>query len=439
MNSTNHKLFHSLDELSFPEKEQERLNILKKLNLLTPETIPVCEEATQMVARFLEIPICFLGLMLSDHLWLKSALGLAKLGFMNPLAQERKIWRKDSFCAQVIETEQTLIIEDTLDSPLFADIPLVKNYGIRSYIGIPLITSTGHCLGTLAVMDLVPHKFTLKDQEFLALTARWCLRELETKYFCQNNQVEVKTSFKNLIDTFQVKFFQEVSETFRAPLTNIIGMSSVLKNENYGALNQKQKNYLEIIYKSGQRMSGLIKAVEELSLKEDNLHQLKLTPTDPKMAVQEVITSLENWIDLEFLSEKNECLYLLDRKKLCLTLYYLALSFLGVKEDRYKLSLKIFYQSQTINIAVALVNNQERFWFAQKHELELSWRDHNLKTSSLAELIQETDTLKPCYTQLLELFLSCYLAELQEAEILVQACQDFSYQYILKLPKILAK
>ncbi|ELR98962.1 GAF domain-containing protein [Gloeocapsa sp. PCC 73106] len=433
MNNADQRLFSY-------EREQERLNILKKLNLLTPETIPVCEEATQMVARFLEIPICFLGLMLSDHLWLKSTLGLAKLGFMNPLAQERRIWRQDSFCAHVIDSEQCLIIEDTLVNPLYADLSLVKDYGIRSYLGTPLITSTGHCLGTLAVMDLVPHQFSLKNQEFLALTARWCLRELETKYFCQH-QVDFKTGVKNIIDIFQVKFFQEITEKLRAPLTSVIGMSSVLKNQNYGPLNEKQQNYLEIIHKSGYSLASLIESIEELNLESEDLQQVKLSPTAPSMVAQDIIIRLKNWIDLEILSEKNEFLYLLDQKKLRQTLYYLSLSFLEVKDNRYQLNMSISYQKKTIDIAISLVNNQQpgtNFWLGQKQELELLWQGRKLKASSLAKIIQETEHFKDYYTQLLELFLSCYLAELQEGEILVQSCQDFHYQYILKLPKILA-
>ena len=104
MSNSEQMPFCSLDKSSMVQKEQERLHIIKKLDLLTPETIPICEEATQMVARFLEVPICFLGLMLKDHLWLKSALGLAKLGFMTPIAQERKILRENTFCNHVTAT-----------------------------------------------------------------------------------------------------------------------------------------------------------------------------------------------------------------------------------------------------------------------------------------------------------------------------------------------
>lgn len=447
MNNSDQRLSHSLDELSSPIKEQERLNVLKKLNLLTPDTIPVWEEATQMVARFLEIPICFLGLMLRDHLVLKSALGLAKLGFMNPLAQDRKICRKDSFCAQVIDTEQSLIIEDTLANPRYSHLPLVKNYGIRSYLGIPLITTTGHCLGTLAVMDLVPHAFSLKEQEFLALTARWCLRELETQYYCKNitsnnshYSLKLQPSFANLIDSCQIQMFKKLPEKVRAPLTNIIGMSSVLKNETYGSLNQKQKNYLEIIYQSGHRITSLIETLEKTNLQDEDFQIIKPSPTTPQMIAQEIITSLQNTLKLELLVEPDNNLYLVDNQKICVTIYYLSMSLLFNKNNQVR--IKIDSLDKNNQILISVINNRENnhnFWLVQKQDLDLLSQDYKLKSSRLLKIIQETEPSQQFYTQLLELFLGCYLAELQEGEILLQGCQDLGYQYILKLPKILAK
>jgi GAF domain-containing protein len=54
---------------------------------------------------------------------------------------------------------------------------LVQEYGITSYLGVPLITLDGICLGTLAVMDIIPHSFTAQDLHFLKMTARCCLME----------------------------------------------------------------------------------------------------------------------------------------------------------------------------------------------------------------------------------------------------------------------
>ncbi len=443
MSNSEHRQSCSLDDLDTPYKERERLNIIKKLDLLSPETIPICEEATQMVTRFLDIPICFLGLMLQDYLWLKSAVGLAKLGFMNPIAQERKIMREDCFCHQVINTEQILIIDDTLNDPFYANLSLVKNYGVRSYLGIPLTTTTGNCLGTLAVMDLVPHSFTIKDREFLALTARWFMRELESKYYAHNDTDNFNTAnlAQNAIESFQAKLSREIIQNLRAPLTNIIGMSSVLKDETYGSLNQKQKKYLDIIYKSGHQMTSLINALAEINLDAEELHQVKLSSANPTLIVKEVMNNLENWVELDVISENKSSLYLLDRKKVCQAIYHLIISLVGRKETQEKVTIKITYEPKTITLTLSLnVNLNEQLWFLlKKQQLDILWQTQTIKTNNLTKIIKETDPGKYYYNQLLELFLSCYLVELQKGEIMIKACQNGSYKCIVKLPKILAK
>ncbi|MGB5768268.1 MAG: histidine kinase, partial [Crocosphaera sp.] len=101
-NSTN-GLFCRLDGLTPAVREQQRVKTLKHLGLLDTETIPIFDEATQTAARFIEAPICILGTMVQDHLWLKSAVGLSRLGLMNNLASTRRISRQEAFSTYVVD------------------------------------------------------------------------------------------------------------------------------------------------------------------------------------------------------------------------------------------------------------------------------------------------------------------------------------------------
>ena len=56
---------------------------------------------------------------------------------------------------------------------------LVKQVGIQFYAGISLITDDAHPLGTLAVMDRVPHLLTEEQSDSLHILARRIMRELE--------------------------------------------------------------------------------------------------------------------------------------------------------------------------------------------------------------------------------------------------------------------
>ncbi|MGW7380905.1 GAF domain-containing protein [Streptomyces sp. NPDC054794] len=64
--------------------------------------------------------------------------------------------RDHGFCPHVVVRRKALVLEDVCDYPRFAGNPVVDEYGIRSYLGAPLIDSTAMVLGTVCVADVEP-------------------------------------------------------------------------------------------------------------------------------------------------------------------------------------------------------------------------------------------------------------------------------------------
>jgi len=250
-------------------REQQRLKALSELGLRQKETIPVFEEATQTAAHFLESPISILGFVDQERHWFKSAVGLSRLGLMNQLAQSRQLLRQESFCTQVVESSQVLMINDThkLTDAELATSKLVQDYGIRAYLGVPLIDASGHCLGALAVMDLIPHNFKTRDIEFLQIIARWSMSEFERNRLLQamssintpswshenNRTTEIRIiseipslgshannfsppMLKEPVPTnlLKLELLEQLTQELRTPLTSVLGMASVLGREIYG-------------------------------------------------------------------------------------------------------------------------------------------------------------------------------------------------------------
>jgi signal transduction histidine kinase len=388
-------LFCRLDGLTTSARKQQRFNVLSKLGLLEAETIPVFDEATQTAANFLEVPICILGVVADEELWFRSAVGLSRIGLMNQLATSRKIPLEESFSTYVIDSQQTLVIEDTIANPVFARTALVQHFGIRTYLGVPLMTSEGYCIGTLEIMDLEPRQFSHKDLDFLALTARWCLREFERDYLLKNhsNLVEenslsnislfdreepfwtVKSSVTDAVtsnsfttssaidlnstNAIKVKLLAQLTQELRTPLTSVIGMASVLRREVYGPLTIKQKEYLEIIHNSGQNLISLVDEIVSLGVLEHNESCIHITSIDIEMLCQQVINSLlenarQKQQELRLSVEPGNRIWSLDKEKVKQALYYLINSVLELSEAGGEVRVHVSRKHYSLNIAVWL-------------------------------------------------------------------------------------
>ncbi|WP_445529295.1 GAF domain-containing protein [Streptomyces cyslabdanicus] len=68
----------------------------------------------------------------------------------------RRLARDHGFCPHVVVRRKALVLEDVGDYPRFAGNAMVDEFGIRSYLGAPLIDSTQMVLGTVCVVDVEP-------------------------------------------------------------------------------------------------------------------------------------------------------------------------------------------------------------------------------------------------------------------------------------------
>jgi signal transduction histidine kinase len=365
-------------------REQQRLTALSELGLRQAETIPVFEEATQTAAHFLDAPICILGFVDQERHWFKSAVGLSRLGLMNQLAQTRQLSRQESFCTKVVENSQFFVINDTclLDEPNFANSKLVQDYGIRAYLGAPLIDAAGNCLGSLAVMDLKPRNFTNRDVEFLQIIARWSMSEFErnrllkstpanstgknaANWALSNSSVtEVKlntpASKKDSLGTSQIKLelLEQLTQELRTPLTSVLGMASVLSREIYGPLSTKQKEYVEIIQHSGRYLLSLVNEIAELGTIDPLAHTLNLTSVDIEMLCQQAINTLEEAAhrrdqDIRLSLEPGRSrIWTLDKEKVRQMLYHLIFSVIQVSATGSVVRIHVSYKEEKLNITI---------------------------------------------------------------------------------------
>jgi len=128
----------------------------------------VFDDIIRLAAVICDAPVAVITFIDEQRVWFKAKIGL----------ELDEIPRNGSFCAYAILQPDLLIIPDPLSDERFMSSFLVKEFGIQFYAGIPLITDDAHPLGTLAVMDRVPHLMTEEQSDSLRILARRMMREL---------------------------------------------------------------------------------------------------------------------------------------------------------------------------------------------------------------------------------------------------------------------
>jgi GAF domain-containing protein len=93
----------------------------------------------------------------------------------------RHMERDHGFCPHVVVRRKALVLEDVRDYPRFAGNPVVDEYGIRSYLGAPLIDTTGMVLGTVCVADVEPRPWGKAGLETIKSTAADLVGQLERR------------------------------------------------------------------------------------------------------------------------------------------------------------------------------------------------------------------------------------------------------------------
>lgn len=463
------RVFSRFEHMPNSEQEQQRLQTLEELGLLGTESVPIFEEATQTATHFIEMPICVLGLLDSDRLWFKSAVGLSRIGLMNDLASSRQLPRHESFCTQVVESQHVQVITDAAANPAFATGLLVQRYGIRAYLGVPLVASNGYCLGTLAMMSLTPRSFTDKEIEILQLIARWSISEFERNHLAKTSAwiqsspnpttaVNASAMSASAISSVKSQLMSQMAQELCTPLTSILGMARVLSQGIYGALTHKQREYIDIIHNSGQYLSSLVNEVLELGTLDDRTLYLTLTPIDVEMLCQQALSTLKQAAQrhhqqIQLTVEPGPRICLLDKDKVRQMLYHLIFSVMQSSNPESIIRIHISRRQNFLNLAVwtshpwlgdgmsqadVIASRSLHHFAIPTHR---KWRQNEWEAEahiSPSNDFEETvGSIENHHSrQSLGLLLSCQLAELHGGSISVQGSNEEGYRYVIKLPQL---
>lgn len=155
-----------------PDDEAVRLEILRDLEVLDTAPEMKFDELTRLVAETLDVPIALISLIDEDRQWFKSHHGI----------DATETSREVAFCAHAILDDEVFVVEDATKDPRFSDNPLVTaDPNIRFYVGAPLITPSGHKVGTLCAIDGKPRQIGPDKLMFLQVLAQHAVDLLKSR------------------------------------------------------------------------------------------------------------------------------------------------------------------------------------------------------------------------------------------------------------------
>jgi len=153
------------------QQEAERLDALRKLELLDTPPSEAFDRITRMAAQLFNLPVAAVSLTDADRQWFKSRVGV----------DHTSIPREQAPCAKVAESGNMLVVNDMRTDECFHDSGLARS-GVRFYAGAPLVTRDGHCLGAMCVLGTEPRTITEAEYQGLADLAAMVMAQIELQH-----------------------------------------------------------------------------------------------------------------------------------------------------------------------------------------------------------------------------------------------------------------
>ena len=466
------RLFCRLDGLSQTTRDGNRSDALQALRLLEVDSVPVFEEVVQTAAHFAQVPVAWLSMIDRNTECLKATFGLSRLGLMNDLVMRRSIDQDDSFGRYVTDSHQPLHISDTLAHPVFAQSILTQQYGIRSYLGVPLVTSKGEYLGVLSILDTVPREFTVPQIEFLMLTARLGMSEYERSYYQRQAEdlarlpkpsmghptlqthLSETTALAGILDQaiipLKFELLAQLTQELRTPLTSVMGMASVLTREIYGPLTLKQREYLNIIHHSGEYLLSLVKEILELSQLDLSQRVLNPASVDIEMLCQQAIATLEQSAarreqHIRLTVEPGNRIWILDKDKIRQMLYHLIFSIVQSSNGGSQVHLHVSNKNNALRLTVWVTHpclDETLFGLGEFQPLR-SGRSSSMAVMDAPTLNSGAVSPEVGIHELLQqnmgFLFSRQLIELHGGQIQIQGESSPGYRYVITIPRLTAK
>ncbi|MBD2018922.1 GAF domain-containing protein, partial [Leptolyngbya sp. FACHB-36] len=162
---------------------------------------------------------------------------------------------------------------------------LIEQSQLRSILRVPIFIRN-QFFGSLSLHTTVTYRiFTseevssleqIAEQVAIALYNAQSYEQLERLVQERTQELEDERLVSESANRAKTEFLANMSHELRTPLTSILGFSSVLLQQVFGPLNQRQQEYLTTVHSSGEHLLELINDVLDLARIEAGKEELTI-------------------------------------------------------------------------------------------------------------------------------------------------------------------
>jgi formate hydrogenlyase transcriptional activator len=157
------------------ENEAERLNTLRRYQILDTPPEPAFDRIAEMAANFFQVPMAGVSLVDDDRIWFKSRLGI----------EVKQTARDAGLCSTAMLSQGIYHLRDAATDERAAGHSFVHDRGIRFYAAAPIRTQDGLNLGTVWVLDQKPRELAPGEAGMLRTLAALAMNQMELRLYAE--------------------------------------------------------------------------------------------------------------------------------------------------------------------------------------------------------------------------------------------------------------
>jgi signal transduction histidine kinase len=202
----------------------------------------------------------------------------AAVGIEEEAEQRVRVPVGKGFAGRVVAERRPIVLEDVAHADIVN--PLLREKGLKSLLGVPLLSGGSDPIGVLHVGSLVPREFTADDTELLLLVAERAALGIERARLHQQTL---------RLDELKLNFVAVASHELRTPATAVYGILATLRSREVDDATREELE--ETLWQQAERMTRLIEQLLDLSRLDAQSLMIDPQPVALRSALEEIASA----------------------------------------------------------------------------------------------------------------------------------------------------